>query len=84
MSKTLPSTDIKDQVDPGMRLIEHDMRRSLGFYSVTFGSLRELPTSDKPAVGGSVTMQSKRNRRKLSFVLDIASIYSVNRYCNSS
>ncbi|RYC63527.1 hypothetical protein CHU98_g2689 [Xylaria longipes] len=66
-----PSTHIEDQVDPGMRLIEHDMRRSLSYHSVMLGSLRKLPTTDKRAIGAMLTVQSKRNRRRLKLVFEI-------------
>lgn len=47
------------------------MRRSLSYYHVTFGSLRELSTSDIPAIGASVMIQSKRNRRRLRLVSEL-------------
>jgi hypothetical protein len=72
MRKIPKITEIRDQVDPGMRLIEHDIRRSLSFFSVALGNLRKLPSKDKSAVGESVTMQSKRNHRKLRIVINIA------------
>ncbi|KAJ2992322.1 hypothetical protein NUW58_g2205 [Xylaria curta] len=71
MLKALPSTHIKDGADPGMRLVEHDMRRSLSSHSVAYGSLRGLRITDKRAIGALLTVQSKRNRRKLRLVLEI-------------
>jgi hypothetical protein len=47
------------------------MRRSLSHYYVPFGSLRELSTSDTPAMGASVAIQSKRNRQKLILVFEL-------------
>ncbi|KAI0836756.1 hypothetical protein F5Y06DRAFT_273291 [Hypoxylon sp. FL0890] len=65
------SSPENEEVDPGVRLIQHHMRRSLFYYSREYGSLRELPTSDKRRVGAMVTVQSKRARRRLRFVLEI-------------
>jgi hypothetical protein len=71
MSRAALNTDIKNQVDPGTRLIQHYMRRSLSHYCVPFGSLRELSTSDTPPMGALVTIQSKRNCRKLRLVFEL-------------
>ncbi|KAI3328843.1 hypothetical protein F4824DRAFT_516905 [Ustulina deusta] len=65
------STHTKERLDPGMRLIEHDMRRSLSTHSVVYGSLRRLHTTEKRAIGAMLTVQSKRNRRKLRLVFEI-------------
>jgi hypothetical protein len=46
------------------------MRRSHCQYSISFGSLNQL-SQDESKLGALVTMQTKRNRRKLRFVISI-------------
>ncbi|KAI1781525.1 hypothetical protein F4818DRAFT_399233 [Hypoxylon cercidicola] len=71
------SPDLEHEVDPGMRLIEHHMRRSHWYYSRKYGALCESPISDKHRVGTMLTVQSKRAHRKFRFVLEIG----FNMFC---
>ncbi|KAI1140197.1 hypothetical protein F5Y05DRAFT_377519 [Hypoxylon sp. FL0543] len=67
----LQTPEYEQEVDPGVRLLQHHMRRSLWYYSREYGSLRELPTIKKSRVGAMLTVQYKKARRRLRFVLDI-------------
>ncbi|KAI4865861.1 hypothetical protein F4820DRAFT_457939 [Hypoxylon rubiginosum] len=58
---SLLSPNLAHEVEPATRLTEHHMRRSLWYYSLTYGGLREPSIGDK----------HKRTRRKLRFVVEI-------------
>ncbi|KAI0097664.1 hypothetical protein GGR51DRAFT_577955 [Nemania sp. FL0031] len=47
------------------------MRRSLSTYTVIYSSLREPRIDGRPALGAMLTVQSKRNRRRLGLVFEI-------------
>lgn len=54
-----------------MRLLQHHMRRSYCQYSIAYGSLNKSLTSDESVSGLSVTINSKRNRRKFRLIFSI-------------
>ncbi|KAI1350763.1 hypothetical protein F5Y01DRAFT_284810 [Xylaria sp. FL0043] len=66
-----------DRADPSVRLLEHYMRKSRNHRAIAFGSLHQLCTTNRPAVGASLTAQSKRNRQKLRAVLE----FGFNLFC---